>query len=215
MTSASIDREWNTSFLDCLISQDGAIARMMAVDRQVTVPDSHGKQFNRSFLSSVRHHGRVFEAGTVGETYCIGGNAELCEITRQAFIKLLGVKPHARLLDLDELGPEDVEGALHRLMADLLVWRDRGARALKWKHSGEEKLGLAGAASKAVMAEVPYPGDFGPLTSCNFLSTSGDLAVHWGFVNAASNFQFNTSSSPPALTRISLESKAAWTNGLA
>jgi heterodisulfide reductase subunit C2 len=37
--------------------------RIMAVDRKVTVPDAHGKQFNRSFLSSVRHHGRVFEAG--------------------------------------------------------------------------------------------------------------------------------------------------------
>ena len=53
---------------------------------------------------------------------------------------------------------------------------------------------VAQRVSKVVMAEVPYPGDFGPLTSCNFLSTSGDLAVHWGFINAAGNFQFNTSS---------------------
>ena len=37
--------------------------RMMAIDRQTTLPDQHGKQFNRSFLSSVRHHGRVFEMG--------------------------------------------------------------------------------------------------------------------------------------------------------
>jgi heterodisulfide reductase subunit C len=37
--------------------------RIMAIDRQVTLPDAHGKQFNRSFLSSVRHHGRVFEMG--------------------------------------------------------------------------------------------------------------------------------------------------------
>jgi heterodisulfide reductase subunit C len=37
--------------------------RMMAIDRQVALPDAHGKQFNRSFLSSVRHHGRVFEMG--------------------------------------------------------------------------------------------------------------------------------------------------------
>jgi hypothetical protein len=53
---------------------------------------------------------------------------------------------------------------------------------------------VAQRVTKAVLSEVPYPGDFGPLTSCNFLSTSGDLAVHWGFINAASNFQFNTSS---------------------
>ncbi|MHB8900612.1 MAG: 4Fe-4S dicluster domain-containing protein [Thermoguttaceae bacterium] len=37
--------------------------RMMAVDRQVTVPDVHRREFNRSFLGSVRRHGRVFEMG--------------------------------------------------------------------------------------------------------------------------------------------------------
>ena len=37
--------------------------RMMAIDRKTALPDAHGKQFNHSFLSSVRHHGRVFEMG--------------------------------------------------------------------------------------------------------------------------------------------------------
>ena len=37
--------------------------RMIAVERGVSVPDAHGEQFNRSFLSSVRRHGRVFELG--------------------------------------------------------------------------------------------------------------------------------------------------------
>ena len=37
--------------------------RMMAIDRQVALPDAHGKQFNRTFLGSVRRHGRVFEMG--------------------------------------------------------------------------------------------------------------------------------------------------------
>jgi heterodisulfide reductase subunit C2 len=37
--------------------------RIMAIDRRVALPDAHGKQFNRSFLSSVRRHGRVFEMG--------------------------------------------------------------------------------------------------------------------------------------------------------
>jgi heterodisulfide reductase subunit C2 len=37
--------------------------RMMAVERKVALPDARGEQFNRSFLSSVRHHGRVFELG--------------------------------------------------------------------------------------------------------------------------------------------------------
>jgi heterodisulfide reductase subunit C len=37
--------------------------RILAVERKVAVGDDHGKQFNRSFLGSVRRHGRVFEAG--------------------------------------------------------------------------------------------------------------------------------------------------------
>jgi heterodisulfide reductase subunit C len=37
--------------------------RMMAIDRHVALPDARGRQFNRSFLGSVRRHGRVFEVG--------------------------------------------------------------------------------------------------------------------------------------------------------
>ncbi len=37
--------------------------RIMAVDRQVALPDARGREFNRSFLGSVRRHGRVYEVG--------------------------------------------------------------------------------------------------------------------------------------------------------
>jgi heterodisulfide reductase subunit C len=37
--------------------------RMMAIDRQAALPDARSRQFNRSFLGSVRRHGRVFEMG--------------------------------------------------------------------------------------------------------------------------------------------------------
>ncbi len=37
--------------------------RIMAVQRKADMPDRRGKQFNRSFLGSVRRHGRVFEVG--------------------------------------------------------------------------------------------------------------------------------------------------------
>lgn len=37
--------------------------RIMAIDRQAALPDDRGREFNRSFLGSVRRHGRVFEAG--------------------------------------------------------------------------------------------------------------------------------------------------------
>jgi len=41
--------------------------RIMAIDRQVALPDAHGQQFNSSFLRSVRWHGRVFEMGMLAE----------------------------------------------------------------------------------------------------------------------------------------------------
>lgn len=37
--------------------------RMMAVERKVTPPDAHSKQFNESFLASIHRHGRVYELG--------------------------------------------------------------------------------------------------------------------------------------------------------
>jgi heterodisulfide reductase subunit C len=37
--------------------------RMMAVERQAAIPDARVEQFNRSFLGSVRRHGRVWELG--------------------------------------------------------------------------------------------------------------------------------------------------------
>jgi heterodisulfide reductase subunit C len=37
--------------------------RIMAIDRQTTLPDAHGREFHRSFLGSVRRHGRVYEMG--------------------------------------------------------------------------------------------------------------------------------------------------------
>ena len=59
---------------------------------------------------------------------------------------------------VSRLSPGDVEAALLRLMADLLVWRDRGARALRWKHSLDEKLALREPAAKAVLAELLLRG---------------------------------------------------------
>ena len=37
--------------------------RIMAVERHAAIPDARGEKFNRSFLGSVRRHGRVFELG--------------------------------------------------------------------------------------------------------------------------------------------------------
>ena len=37
--------------------------RMMAVEGKVALPDARGEAFHRSFLGSVRRHGRVYETG--------------------------------------------------------------------------------------------------------------------------------------------------------
>jgi heterodisulfide reductase subunit C len=37
--------------------------RILAIDREVSGPDARGRKFNRSFLASVRRHGRVYEVG--------------------------------------------------------------------------------------------------------------------------------------------------------
>ncbi len=39
------------------------VLRMMAIERKVARPDARSKEFNKAFLTSVRWHGRVFEAG--------------------------------------------------------------------------------------------------------------------------------------------------------
>jgi uncharacterized protein len=50
-----------------------------------------------------------------------------------------------------------VEEALRRLMGDLLVWRERGARVLRWKHLLDDKLRLD-APGRAVLAELLLRG---------------------------------------------------------
>jgi heterodisulfide reductase subunit C len=39
--------------------------RMMAIEQKVAIPDAKGDAWNRSFLNSVRRHGRVFEMGAL------------------------------------------------------------------------------------------------------------------------------------------------------
>jgi uncharacterized protein len=56
---------------------------------------------------------------------------------------------------------EQVDAALHALMTDLLVWRERGARTLRWKHLLDDKLGLDGA-GKAILAELLLRGEQTP-----------------------------------------------------
>ena len=55
------------------------------------------------------------------------------------------------------LGADEVLRALEALMGLLLVWRERGARTLRWKHLVDEQLRLD-RAGKAVLAELLLRG---------------------------------------------------------
>jgi uncharacterized protein YceH (UPF0502 family) len=55
------------------------------------------------------------------------------------------------------LGAEEVHKGLERLMGVLLVWRERGARTLRWKHLVDEKLRLD-RPGKALLAELLLRG---------------------------------------------------------
>jgi uncharacterized protein YceH (UPF0502 family) len=49
-----------------------------------------------------------------------------------------------------ELAEEEVREALERLFKDVLVWREAGARTLKWSHNLDRRWGLAPATKAAV-----------------------------------------------------------------
>jgi heterodisulfide reductase subunit C len=55
--------------------------RIMAVERQAATADTRGQQFNRSFLGSVRRHGRVFELGMLA-VYKLRSGRLLTDITK-------------------------------------------------------------------------------------------------------------------------------------
>jgi uncharacterized protein YceH (UPF0502 family) len=55
------------------------------------------------------------------------------------------------------VGGEEAQRALDGMMGLLLVWRERGARTLRWKHLVDDKLRLDRAA-KAVLAELLLRG---------------------------------------------------------
>jgi uncharacterized protein YceH (UPF0502 family) len=56
-----------------------------------------------------------------------------------------------------ELGSEEVEAALSRLLREMLVWRVQSARVLRWQHNLDSKWRLSDA-GKAILAELLVRG---------------------------------------------------------
>jgi heterodisulfide reductase subunit C len=55
--------------------------RIMAIERKVAIPDSRGAKFNRSFLRSVRRHGRLYELGML-MAYKLRSGDLLADVTK-------------------------------------------------------------------------------------------------------------------------------------
>jgi heterodisulfide reductase subunit C len=70
--------------------------RMLAVERQTPVADGRGKQFNRSFLGSVRRHGRVYEAGMLAVYKLRSGQlfADVDKVPQMLSKGKLAILPH-------------------------------------------------------------------------------------------------------------------------
>ena len=72
------------------------VLRMMAVERRAAVTDRRGRSFNRAFLTSVRWHGRVFEAGMM-TLYKIASRdllADMDKVPRMLAKRKLSFRPH-------------------------------------------------------------------------------------------------------------------------
>ncbi len=70
--------------------------RMMAIERKAAVPDIRGKSFNRAFLTSVRWHARVFEAGMM-TLYKLGSRdffSDVNKVPQMLAKRKLALMPH-------------------------------------------------------------------------------------------------------------------------
>jgi len=122
-----------------------------------------------------------------------GGNQAsfLSDINSTLFPSFPSVNKQVRITRIDVYGPPLINMGGQNVRFGIATVKVTAGMFINPGTAVERQV--AQRMTKVVVSEVPYPGDFGPLTSCNFLSVGGDFAVHWGFINAAGDFQFNTS----------------------
>jgi hypothetical protein len=145
-----------------------------------------------SFLGEESHSGGDEGPDLRIDAAAGGGQAAfLTDVNNTLFANYPSSNRRARVTRIDVYSPPliDIGGQMARFgIATIKVT----AGVFLYPGTAQERQ-VAQRVSKVVMAEVPYPGDFGPLTSCAFLSVGGDFSVHWGLIHAAGDFQFNTS----------------------
>ncbi len=105
----------------------------------------------------------------------------LDELSYDLFVDHPGRGVHARISQIDIYGPPYIQiGA---------SWTRYGMGTVKvtaglYQTIGGTERVLAERTVRAVINEMPYPGPFGPLHSCDNLSWNGDFQVHWGPASA-------------------------------
>ena len=145
-------------------------------------------------------------------------SAEAADFLEQLSADLFGAYPddglQARIRQIDIYGPPYIEiGG---------VWTRYGMATVKVIAriyqivEDDDDLVLAERTVKAVINEMPYPGPYGPLHSCNNLSWNGDFNVHWGTSSATgeSTLSNNHASIPvswPRVTPPGQREDALWT----
>jgi heterodisulfide reductase subunit C len=72
------------------------ILRIMAVERNAAIPDARVEKFNRSFLRSVRRHGRVFELGMMAAYKLRSGDlfSDVGKFPQMLAKGKIGLRPH-------------------------------------------------------------------------------------------------------------------------
>lgn len=138
---------------------------------------------------------RISEATTAGKTYL----QAVSDKVLSGYPDVPGME--ARIVQIDVYAPPYIQIAG--------TWTRYGlgtikviARIYDTVGGGEEVI--AERQVKAVVNEMPYPGPFGPLHSCNDLDFNGNFTAHWGVTTAVafSDVTNNHDKQPASLPRV-------------
>jgi len=142
-----------------------------------------------SFLGEESHAGT--DEGPDLRIDAAAGGAQaafLTEINNTLFLNYPSANRRARITRIEVYSPPLIDISGHTARFGIATVKVTSGVFL-YPGTAQERQ-VAQRVTRVVLAEIPYPGDFGPLTSCNYLQLMGNLKVHWGFINVAANYRF-------------------------
>ncbi len=149
--------------------------------------DSNDDLFQKPYRGSMAHALMGTEAGPdmqILASASTTAKAFLDNLSSDVFGSYPGGGLQAKIVQIDIYGPPyiDIAGTWTRYGMGTVKVVSRITQTI----GGTETV-LAERMVKAVLNEMPYPGPFGPLHSCDNLSFNGDFTVHWGAASAVSD----------------------------